>query len=122
MALERNLRKVGREEFDHPKLAVIFFEADKMNTYRFVNVLNLSVRGVLIESDLELEKEVKLTLLIKNYELNQWDTFFCRVAWRQSSDDDPHYNLGLEFLFHVENALERPSEEGYRREFPGLAI
>ncbi|MCP3875244.1 MAG: protein kinase [Desulfobacteraceae bacterium] len=106
MASLNNLRKVGREELDQPKLAVIIFENKGLNTFRFVNVLNLSVKGVLIESDINFKKEFKLNLFIKNYELNQWDTFSCRAAWIQASDDEKRFSIGLEFLFHVENSLD----------------
>ncbi len=103
MASPSNLRKVGREELNQPKIAIMVFEKKSGITFRFVTVLNLSVKGVLIESDIDFKKEFKLNLFIKNYELNQWDSFFCRVAWRQASDGEEHFNIGLEFLFHVEN-------------------
>jgi len=106
MVLLHNLRKINREELDRPKLAVIYFENKGLNTFRFVNVLNLSIQGVLIESDIVLKKEFELKLMIKNSKLNQWENFFCRVAWTQFMDDNKIHNIGLEFLFPIDNSLD----------------
>ncbi len=106
MATFRDLRKTVREELDDPRLAVVFFETENSNTHYFVNVLNLGIQGVLIESDKSFENGTKPKLMIKNTELNQWDTFFCRVAWAQITESEKQYKTGLEFLFPVENGVE----------------
>ncbi|MCD4718667.1 MAG: cyclic nucleotide-binding domain-containing protein, partial [Desulfobacula sp.] len=106
MASLQNLRKVSREKLDCPKLAVIYFENEESNTFRFVNVLNFGVQGLLIESDIALNKEFKLKIMFKNTALNQWDNSLCRVAWIQGLDDDKIYKIGLEFLFPIENSLD----------------
>ena len=106
MASLQNLRKVSREKLDCPKLAVIYFENEESNTFRFVYVLNFGVQGLLIESDIALNKEFKLKIMFKNTALNQWDNSLCRVAWIQGLDDDKFYKIGLEFLFPIENSLD----------------
>jgi len=81
MSSSHNLRKVSRENLDGPQLALLYFLNEKLNTFHFITVLNFGVQGVLIESNIYLDKESKLKILIKNSALNQWDFFFCRVAW-----------------------------------------
>ena len=105
-----NLRKVSREKLDCPQLALMYFLNEKLNTYRFVTVLNFGVKGVLVESDLSLNKENKLKIMIKNSALNQWDIFFCRVAWIQGIEDDKTYKIGFEFLLPIENSLNSNSD------------
>ncbi len=102
MASLPNHRKTSREELDRPILALISFEAEKLHTNLFVNILNLSVQGVLIKSTKNFKKNFELKLMVENYELKQWDSFYCRVAWRQDSDIENEYNIGLEFLFPVD--------------------
>ena len=106
MATFRDLRKTVRENLDDPRLAVIFFENENSSTHHFTNVLNLGVQGVLIESDKSFESGTKPKIMMKNSELNQWDTFFCRVAWAQITESEKQYKTGLEFLFPVENGAE----------------
>ncbi|MFA5903912.1 MAG: protein kinase [Desulfobacula sp.] len=106
MATLRDLRKTVRERLDDPRLAVVFFETEKSSVYHFANVLNLGIQGVLIESDKSFESSFKPKLMMKNPELNQWDTFFCRVAWAQISESEKQYKTGLEFLFPVDNGIE----------------
>jgi len=106
MATFRDLRKTVRESLDDPRLAVVFFETDNSSIYHFANVLNLGVQGVLIESDKKFENGIKPKLMMKNPELNQWDTFFCRVAWAQITESEKQYKTGLEFLFPVDNGAE----------------
>lgn len=106
MATFRDLRKTVRENLDDPRLAVVFFETENSSTHHFANVLNLGVQGVLIESDKSFENGIKPKIMIKNPELNQWDTFFCRVAWAQITESEKQYKTGLEFLFPVENGAE----------------
>lgn len=99
-----NLRKASRQALDCPQLAVIIFEVESSIRYCFVNVLNLGVQGVLIESDKCIKNEFKPKLIIKNVELKQWDTFFCRVAWTKITDDEKQFKTGLEFLFPAEDS------------------
>nr|NJM01169.1 protein kinase [Desulfobacula sp.] len=106
MATFRDLRKTVRERLDDPRLAVVFFETENSSIYHFANVLNLGVQGVLIESDKSFETGIKPKLMMKNPELNQWDTFFCRVAWAQITETEKQYKTGLEFLFPVDNGAE----------------
>ncbi len=103
MATFRDLRKTVRESLDDPRLAVVFFETDNSSSYHFANVLNLGIQGVLIESDRKFENGIKPKLMLKNPELDQWDTFFCRVAWAQTTESEKQYKTGLEFLFPVDN-------------------
>jgi tRNA A-37 threonylcarbamoyl transferase component Bud32 len=84
----------------------MYFLNEKSNTFRFVTVLNFGVQGVLIESDIAIDKESKLKIMIKNSELNPWNIFFCRVAWVQGSEDKKIYKIGLEFLFPIEDSLD----------------
>ncbi len=107
MATSRNLRKVNREELDRPTLALISFETNNQHTNLFVSVLNLSVQGILIKSDRNFEKDFELKLMIQNYELKQWDSFYCRIAWRQDSQVDDGFNIGLEFLFPVDISKDK---------------
>ncbi len=106
MATFRDLRKTVRESLDDPRLAVVFFETDNSSSYHFANVLNLGIQGVLIESDKKFENGIKPKLMMKNPELDQWDTFFCRVAWAQTTESEKQYKTGLEFLFPVDNGIE----------------
>jgi predicted Ser/Thr protein kinase len=106
MATFRDLRKTVRESLDDPRLAVVFFETDNSSSYHFANVLNLGIQGVLIESDKKFENGIKPKLMMKNPELDQWDTFFCRVAWAQTMESEKQYKTGLEFLFPVDNGIE----------------
>lgn len=106
MATFRDLRKTVRKRLDDPRLAVVFFETENSSSYHFANVLNLGVQGVLIESDKNFENGIKPKLMMKNPELNQWDTFFCRVAWAQITESEKQYKTGLEFLFPVDNGIE----------------
>src|SRR3989339_225005 len=106
MATFRDLRKTVRKRLDDPRLAVVFFETENSSSYHFANVLNLGIQGVLIESDKNFENGIKPKLMMKNPELNQWDTFFCRVAWAQITESEKQYKTGLEFLFPVDNGIE----------------
>ncbi len=106
MATFRDLRKTVRETLDDPRLAVILFETENSSTHHFANVINLGIQGVLIESDKSFETGIKPKLMMKNPELNQWDTFFCRVAWAQITESEKQYKTGLEFLFPVDNGVE----------------
>jgi serine/threonine protein kinase len=106
MATFRDLRKTVRESLDDPRLAVVFFETDNSSSYHFANVLNLGIQGVLIESDKKFENGIKPKLMMKNPELDQWDTFFCRVAWAQTTESEKQYKTGLEFLFPVDSGIE----------------
>jgi len=106
MSSSHNLRKVSRENLDGPQLALLYFLNEKLNTFHFITVLNFGVQGVLIESNIYLDKESKLKILIKNSALNQWDIFFCRVAWIQALENVKIYKIGLEFLFPIENSLD----------------
>lgn len=106
MATFRDLRKTVRESLDDPRLAVVFFETDNSSSYHFANILNLGIQGVLIESDKKFENGIKPKLMMKNPELDQWDTFFCRVAWAQTTESEKQYKTGLEFLFPVNNGIE----------------
>jgi len=106
MATFRDLRKTVREKLDDPGLAVVFFETENSSIYHFVNVINLGIQGVLVESDKSFKNGIRPKLMMKNTELNQWDTFFCRVAWAQITESEKQYKTGLEFLFPVENGVE----------------
>lgn len=110
MATFRDLRKAVRETLDDPRLAVVFFETQNSSSHYFANVINLGVQGVLIESDKTFENGAKPKIMMKNPELNQWDTFFCRVAWAQVTESEKQYKTGLEFLFPVEDEIE--SDQG----------
>lgn len=101
-----NLRKDRREELNRSKVAVIFFQTKESTSSRFVNVLNYSFQGVLIESDIDLNKGLQLKLMIKNLGLKQWDTFLCQVAWIQAQDHNKTCRMGLEFLSPVETSLD----------------
>ncbi len=114
MSSLHNLRKVSREKSGCPQLALIYFLNEKPNTSRFVTVLNFGVQGVLIESDIYLTKEIKLKIMIKNPELDQWDIFICRVAWIQALEGIKKSKIGLEFLFPIENSLD--TEPGVQNE------
>jgi serine/threonine protein kinase len=104
MTTSGDMRKVPRKNVDRPTLALISFQKDDDHTNLFINVLNYSVQGVLIKSQLNFEKGFELKLMIQNYELGQWDSFFCRVAWRQEEPSYEGYHIGLEFLFPVESS------------------
>ncbi len=108
MATPRNNRKVNRETLDYPHIAVIFYETKKEKILRFVNIMNLSVHGVLIDSSHNLEKDFELNLMIRNIELNRWDTFFSRVAWVQVAEIERSSHAGLEFLFPIEQSTQHP--------------
>ena len=110
MATPRNNRKANREALDYPQIAVIFYETQKEKILKFVTVMNLSVHGVLIESGIDLKKNFELNLMIRNVELNQWDTFFSRVAWVQVGESDRSFHAGLEFLFPVEQSVQKTME------------
>ncbi|MCF6247451.1 MAG: protein kinase [Desulfobacula sp.] len=110
MATPRNNRKANRKTLDDPQIAVISYETKNKKILRFVNVMNLSVHGILIESGHDLKKDFELNLMILNVELNQWDTFFSRVAWVQVAEIELSFHVGLEFLFPIESSDE-PSEE-----------
>ncbi len=106
MATFRDLRKTVRENLNDPRLAVVFFETANSSIHHFANIINLGVQGVLIESDKSFQKDTKPKIMMKNPELDQWDTFFCRVAWTQITESEKQYKTGLELLFPMDNGIE----------------
>jgi tRNA A-37 threonylcarbamoyl transferase component Bud32 len=103
MATSRNLRKEDRKELNRPNIALLSYrKSDQQHANLFVNLQNFSVHGVLIQSQTDFNQNFELKLMIRNAELRQWDSFFCRVAWLQKQEFSKAFNIGLEFLFPVD--------------------
>ena len=98
MTSPRNLRKAERETLDHPHPAVIMFKQGDIESYRFVNICNMSVQGVLIDCDIYLEKGTALTLLFYNQDIRQWDRFAASIVWVHPESSNSSMHAGLEFL------------------------
>lgn len=110
MASNRNHRKVSRTTIDFPQIAVISFETNGTRQSHFVKVVNLSIQGALIQSQIPLDENREVHFTIKNVELDHWDSFYCRIAWSQRADIEHANHLGLEYLFPLENNHNEPED------------
>ena len=104
MVLLNNLRKISRKKTNQSRLAIIYFKKNGLNSFHFVDVLNLNENGVQIESDIGFKKELELKLMIKNSKSDQWGIVSCKIAWSRTSDDVKIHSIGLEFISIMENS------------------
>ena len=107
MAISSDLRRADRKNFNRPEIALLSFQMrDEQYANLFINVKNYSVQGALIRSEMDFDTGCPLTLIIKNLKLEQWDSFFCRVVWRQQNESSRLFNIGLEFLFPCDTSKD----------------
>ena len=110
----KSIRKADRGKLDCLCLSVISFFENNIPTYRFVNALNLSVQGVLVESDISFDKNCQVNFLIKDPESNQWNTFFCRIVWSKSAQAGKIHYIGLKFIFPISKSLDQDKIDKFK--------
>ncbi len=103
----KNSRKADRKKLSCLCLAVVSFYEENSLTYRFVNAINLSVQGVLVESDIPFDRGSQVNLLIKTPESDQWDTFICHIVWNKTTVADKIHYIGLEFICPTDKAFKK---------------
>jgi len=113
MNTSKNIRKADRKKATSFCPAIVSFQETENQAYQFVRVINFSIQGVLVSSDMPLDIECRIHLLIKGPELKQWNKFCCRIAWNKPAEDGQPNYVGLEYLPQTDMV-----DEEERNQFP----